>query len=132
MADLKRYEVKYIRDAVKSQYPVKSSCEICGTTEELHFHHYNSLAELYNKWAAKNGIDVTTAEEIMVVRQKFIAEHREELITLGACLCKKHHEALHKIYGKNPSLATAEKQARWVTKQKEKINATQDPTRLHT
>lgn len=122
MSDLKRYEVKYIRDAVKSQYPVKSACEICGATEQLHFHHFNSLAELYNKWSAINNISVSTAEEMMEVRQKFIREHREELITLGACLCKKHHEALHKIYGKNPSLATADKQARWVQKQKDKRN----------
>jgi hypothetical protein len=122
MADLKRYEVKYIRDAVKSQYPVKSACEICGTSEELQFHHFNTLAELYNNWSAKNKINVTTAEEMMEVRKRFIDQHWEELVTLGACLCKKHHEALHKVYGKTPALSTAEKQARWVQKQKEKRN----------
>jgi hypothetical protein len=122
MAELKRYEVKYIRDAVKSQYPVKNACEICDATEELHFHHFNSLAELYNKWSSKRQLVVTTAEDMMIVREQFIKEHREELITLGACLCKKHHEMLHKIYGKNPALSTAEKQARWVQKQKEKRN----------
>jgi hypothetical protein len=120
--DLKRYCVKWIRDKVKSQYPVKSSCEICENTEELHFHHYHSLAELWNKWERNNKLNVTTNEEILLVRQQFIKEHREELITLGACLCKKHHEMLHKIYGKNPALSTAEKQARWVQKQKEKRN----------
>jgi hypothetical protein len=118
MADLKRYEVKYIRDKVKSNYPMKSKCEICSGTEELHFHHYNSLAELYNKWASKNKLNITSAEEIMAVRDEFITEHWEQLVTLGACLCKKHHEALHKVYGKNPPLTTAAKHARWVETQK--------------
>lgn len=124
MSDLKRYEVKYIRDAVKSQYPMKSACEICGSTEELHFHHFNSLAELYNKWAAERNLKVATADEMMEVRKVFIKEHWNELVVLGACLCAKHHSALHKLYGKNPPLATAEKQQRWVQKQKEKRNAT--------
>lgn len=120
--NLKRYCVKWIRDKVKSQYPTKSYCEICGTSEELHFHHYNSLSELWNRWERDNKLNVTTDEQILIVRDQFIKEHREELITLGACLCKKHHEMLHKIYGKNPALTTADKQARWVQKQKDKRN----------
>jgi hypothetical protein len=124
MADLKRYEVKYIRDKVKSNYPVKSACEICGASDELHFHHFNSLAELYNKWAAQRKLNITTSEEMIQVRDIFIQEHWEELVTRGACLCKKHHEALHKIYGKNPALSTAEKQAKWVEKQKDKYLGT--------
>ena len=120
--ELKRYAVKYIRDAVKSQYPVKNACEICGATEELHFHNFNSLAELYNKWVAINKISVGNTDDMMIVRERFIKEHQEELITLGACLCKKHHEMLHKIYGKSPALSTADKQSRWVQKQKDKRN----------
>lgn len=122
MADLKRYSIKYVRDKVKSNYPVKSSCEICGVTDELHFHHFNSVSEMWNKWEKARGTKITTAEEIMLVRDEFIKAHWEELVNKGATLCKKHHEALHKIYGKNPSLATAEKQERWLQKQKEKRN----------
>jgi hypothetical protein len=132
MADLKRYAVKYVRDKVKSNYPDKGACEICSTKEELHFHHFNSLAELWNKWIKIKDLDITTAEEVMKVREDFIQEHWNELVNLGACLCKKHHELLHKVYGKNPSLATADKQARWVLKQKEKKNATQISMGLHT
>ena len=40
--------VKYVRDKAKSKYAKGSSCEICGETEQLDFHHFlqsNSLAE---------------------------------------------------------------------------------------
>lgn len=120
MGILKRYEVKYIRDGVKANYPVKTACEICLATEDLHFHHFNSLAELYNKWSLEKGIKVKDVSEMEVVRDAFISEFWEELVELGACLCKAHHEKLHRIYGKNPPLRTASKQAAWVVKQREK------------
>lgn len=120
MGDLKRYPVKYIRDKVKSSYPVKTECYICGAVDELHFHHYNSLAELYKRWTATNNFNVTSKEEILEVRDLFISEHWKELVELGATLCKKHHELLHKLFGKNPKLETSEKQHRWVDKQRAK------------
>lgn len=113
---MKRYAVKWVRDKCKSHYPAKTSCEICGAMDELHFHHFNSVAELWNKWYT--GPDTDTA--VLSVREEFIDKFWPELTELGACLCKKHHEQLHKIYGKNPLLSTAEKQARWVEKQKVK------------
>ena len=120
MGNLKRDPVKYIRDGVKSNYPQKTECQVCGAVEELHFHHYNSLAEMYNKWSAINDYDVSTAEQMMEVRDIFIEEHWKELVELGATLCKKHHELLHKLFGKNPKLETAGKQARWVQKQRDR------------
>lgn len=120
---LNRYSVKWIRDKVKSNYPMKKACEICNSTEELHFHHFYSLAEMFNKWEKARGYKIETNEEILAVRDEFIKEHWEQLVNKGACLCKKHHEGLHKVYGKNPSLATAEKQERWVEKQREKYAA---------
>jgi hypothetical protein len=123
MGILKRYEVKYIRDGIKKLYPVKTACEICAATEGLHFHHYNSLAELYNAWSAKHGIKPESAEEMFEVRENFYSEYYEELVNLGACLCKKCHERLHKVYGKNPPIRTATKQAAWVEKQRTKHEA---------
>ena len=48
MPKLKRDVVKYVRDKAKSKYEKGSSCEICGETEQLDFHHFlqfNSLVE---------------------------------------------------------------------------------------
>ena len=45
---LKRLEVKYVRDGIKSRYKLKTECEICGTTEELENHHYK-LHSVYGK-----------------------------------------------------------------------------------
>jgi hypothetical protein len=118
LAELKRYPVKYIRDKVKSNYPDKVDCTICGATEQLHYHHYTSLAQLYNKWAKDNQVVTDTVEQILEVRDIFIEKYWEELVNMGACLCKKHHEMLHKIFGKDPSLATSGKQERWVGKQR--------------
>lgn len=118
MAELKRYPVKYIRDRVKSNYPDKVDCKICGATEQLHYHHYNSLAQLYNKWAKDNNVVTDTVDQILEIRDIFIKEYWDELVLKGACLCKKHHEMLHKIFGKDPQLATAGKQERWVDRQR--------------
>jgi len=120
LAELKRYEVKYIRDSVKSNYPPKIECRICGSKVELHYHHFNTLALLYNTWAKKNNVKVETTEEMGVVKKEFTALYWDELVNLGACLCKKHHERLHQLYGKTPPLNTAGKQERWVERQREK------------
>lgn len=117
---LKRYEVKYLRDGIKSKYPPKVACEICGTTTELQYHHYNSLAQMYNKWSKENDINVETVEEMEAMRIRFYDVFYDELVHQGACLCKEHHQKLHSVYGKDPSLATAGKQERWVGKQRAK------------
>ena len=119
---MKRYFTKYIRDGAKAAYQKGTCCEICGTNEELDFHHFYSLAELSNKWTRKNKLSIQTAEDALKWRDVFIEEHREELYDAAVTLCHTHHLKLHSIYGKNPSLATAKKQARWVEIQREKLN----------
>lgn len=121
MTNLKRDCVKYIRDKVKSNYKKGSECRICDCTQNLEFHHFNSVAEMYNAWAKKCNLHIETAEDIINVRDTFIKEHWEELVNSCVTLCKKHHAALHKIYGKNPKLSTAPKQSRWVERQRTKI-----------
>jgi hypothetical protein len=120
--ELKRLEVKYVRDKAKSSYPTKvdANCRICGGADQLQFHHYVGLTNLWNKFKKKQKIVVTDVEDIEVYRDQFIATHSSELYDNGEMLCKKDHEALHKIYGKSPGLGTAKKQARWVERQREK------------
>lgn len=122
--ELKRLEVKYIRDKAKSSYPPKAraSCRICGINTELQFHHYVGLTNLWNKFKRKHNIVIHAVEDIEVYRDQFIATHSSELYDNGEFLCKAHHEALHKIYGKSPGLGTAKKQRRWVEIQREKRN----------
>lgn len=121
MANLKRLEVKYLRDRAKSRYEKGSKCEICGTTEELQFHHLHTLDLLWEKWKREKGIKIADVDDILAVRDDFIAEHEYELYTATATLCKEcHNFKLHKLYGKTPALSTAPKQRRWIDKQREK------------
>jgi hypothetical protein len=121
---LLRDEVKYIRDYSKSQYNKGTQCYICGATEDLHFHHYYSLSQLYNKWKAANKIIVHSVDEMLAVRERFHMEHKKEIYEDTVTLCKHHHaDCLHKVYGASPPLHTAEKQKRWVELQREKHNA---------
>ena len=120
MADLKRDLIKYCRDRAKSKYNKGSECEICTSTNELEFHHFNSMTQMLDKWLAKNKLKVETAEEIMSVRDSFIEEHQTEIYDLTTTLCKQCHLKLHAIYGKKPSLGTAAKQERWVQRQRDK------------
>lgn len=119
--DLKRDLIKYCRDAAKSKYKKGTSCYICGTSDNLDFHHFYSLTELLNKWLRVNKLNPTTVDEILVLREKFIAEHYDELYKHAVTICHPHHLKLHSLYGKNPSLATAEKQKRWVEIQRGKL-----------
>ena len=120
MTELKRDFTKVVRDGAKSLYNKGSECEICGTTENLEFHHFKTLSILVNKWVSKNKLVINTLEDAQEYRNKFIEEYQEELYNDTVTLCKAHHEALHKVYGKNPQLGTAKKQARWVQKQRDK------------
>lgn len=119
MSDLKRYPVKYLRDYCKSKYIKGTECEICGTTENLHFHHFYTISVLVNKWFETHPM-VTTRDEVFAWREEFESQHPVELYDEAVTLCKTHHEQLHKVYGKNPELTTAKKQARWVQRMKEK------------
>lgn len=119
----KRSKEKWVRDRAKGAYEKASCCFICGATEPLDLHHYNSVTNLLEKWAKEKGYDISTDEKIVTVRDEFIEDHKIEMYQKVATLCKKHHQALHSIYGAKPALATADKQERWVKKQKEKYEA---------
>ncbi len=117
---LKRDLVKYVRDKAKSKYNKGTECFICGATENLDFHHFNGLTELLESWLKKKQIQVTEEEDILNLREQFIAEHRTELYDEAVTLCHEHHLRLHSIYGKRPKLVTAKKQIRWVDIQRDK------------
>lgn len=117
---LKRDLVKYVRDKAKSAYRKESTCYICGSTEDLDFHHYYGLTELLEKWIADNKLEINDEESILSLRESFINEYREQIYTKTVTLCHKHHLRLHSIYGKRPKLITAEKQQRWVEIQRDK------------
>ncbi len=121
----KRIPIKHIRDGAKARYPTKIECAICGTTEKLELHHYSALTNLLESWQKKHGISLETDEDVLAIRDRFIAEHEYELYSAVVTLCAPHHTKLHDIYGKSPLLTSATKQERWVILQKEKLNGLQ-------
>jgi hypothetical protein len=122
VSDLKRDEIKYVRDLSKSAYKKNDSCFICGTTENLHFHHFYSMTLLWEKWKKDNGIVINSVEDILKYREQFKDAHEFEIYNETVTLCKFHHmERLHKIYGKVPALSTALKQKSWCEKQRAKF-----------
>jgi hypothetical protein len=118
--ELKRIPIKFIRDKAKAAYKKGSLCEICETDQELEFHHYHTLTPLWEKWAKERKIVIKTDEDILAVRDQFIAENHDELYIHAVTLCKTHHSNLHKVYGKAPDLSTDSKQKNWVKIQREK------------
>ena len=118
MTALKRDPIKYIRDKAKSAYDKGPQCEVCGSTENLDFHHFYTLTPLFDKWCKTNKLKIETEEDILEIRDRFIAENHEELYTHAVTICHTLHQKLHSIYGKDPSLGTAKKQMRWVEKQR--------------
>ena len=117
---LKRDLVKYVRDKAKSKYKKGTDCYICGSTENLDFHHYNGLTELLEWWMKKQNITIKTEEEILALRETFIEENYDEVYNQAVTLCHMHHMRLHTIYGKRPKLQTAMKQQKWVEIQRDK------------
>lgn len=119
----KRDPIKHIRDKAKSKYQKGTECRICGSEKELDFHHFYSLTPLFNQWCKLNSIKIETDDDVLKIRDRFIAEHQKELYDEAVTICHEHHMKLHSIYGKDPSLATALKQKRWVEIQREKHGA---------
>ena len=117
---LKRDLVKYVRDKAKSKYKKDTHCYICGSTENLDFHHFNGLTELLESWMKDKDIAITTEEEILGLREQFIKENEEQVYNQAVTLCHMHHLKLHNIYGKRPKLITAKKQQNWVEIQRKK------------
>ncbi len=123
MAELKRDEIKYIRDLAKSAYTKEESCKICNSTTELQFHHYYTMTLLWYKWKKANKVLINDVDDINYHREQFKGEHYKEIYSDTVTLCKNCHMGkLHKIYGKAPALSTAEKQKRWVEIQRIKCN----------
>lgn len=122
MSELKRDEIKYIRDISKSAYEKASNCFICNEDDLLEFHHFCSMTPLWTKWKKSKKIVIKTIDDILEHRISFVEDHYNEIYNETITLCKPHHMKLHKIYGKNPTLATSEKQKRWVNIQRDKLN----------
>ena len=118
--NLKRDLVKYVRDKAKSKYKKASACYICGSTEQLDFHHFYGLTELLETWLKEKNIIIETEQDILELRESFIDENNTKLYENTVTLCHKHHLRLHSIYGKRPKLITAEKQQKWVEIQRDK------------
>lgn len=119
-----RIAIKWVRDRAKKAYEKKSTCYICGTTEDLELHHTHSLTLLLRNWAAEKNYDIDTDDGILAVRDEFIDTYYKEIYEDVYTLCNKHHVALHSVYGKSPSLASAKKQHKWIEIQKAKCNGT--------
>lgn len=117
MVTLKRDVVKYVRDRAKSRYDKGTECFICGDTDDLDFHHFTSLSPLLHRWITLNRLQ---PEDVLEFRDEFIDTHKVELYDKTVTLCHMHHLKLHSVYGKDPALGTASKQARWVGIQREK------------
>ena len=118
----KRVATKHIRDGIKSQYPKGTSCEVCGTEHDLEYHHYATLSIVFKNYCDKHNISVKTDDEVIAMRDKFYEDNWEAVVLDGVTICNTHHKALHKLYGKQPSLATANKQKHWVSRMFEKNN----------
>ena len=117
MSRLKRDPVKYVRDRAKTRYKKGTFCEICGSKEDLDFHHFYSLSPLLHNWIKRNRLD---PNNVLEFRDEFIELHKPELFTHTVTLCRSHHLRLHSVYGRNPNLGTAKKQMRWVEIQRNK------------
>ena len=120
MSGFKRDPIKFVRDKAKAGYRKDAECRICGTDQDLEFHHYYTMTPLFNKWCKANKIVLNTDEDVISVRDRFIEEHKDEIYNQTVTLCKTHHAGLHKVYGKDPALITAQKQMRWVGIQRDK------------
>jgi hypothetical protein len=120
--NLKRDEIKNVRDRVKANYKKGDKCEICDSTERLEFHHFTSLTALWNKWKRENNIVIKDTDDMLKYGDMFTDQYTFELLEDTVTLCHYHHaERLHKIYGKTPPLSTAKKQRNWVKIQREKF-----------
>lgn len=117
---IKRLPIKHIRDKAKSAYEKKDHCFICYGVENLELHHFTPLTRLFELWCRKKKLKIETDEDVLAIRDQFIAENHEAIYDLVVTLCKIHHAKLHSVYGKSPALPTAKAQAKWVEKQRVK------------
>ena len=78
------------------------------------------MTPLFNRWTKAKGYIVKVEDDILKIRDEFIQEEEDKVYNQTVTLCHTHHMKLHSVYGKDPALATAEKQKNWVRIQKEK------------
>jgi hypothetical protein len=129
--DNKRLAVKWVRDGIKRKYKKAEECALCGTKDELQFHHFYSVTLLFEKWLRENNLKVETDDDVLAVRERFSLEHKIELFDETVTLCKYcHNSRLHKVYGITPPLSTADKQKRWIALQAEKVGRKYEFKRL--
>jgi hypothetical protein len=121
MSTLKRIPIKYVRDRAKSRYEKAAHCYVCGIDGSLDFHHLFTMDILFDNWVKAKKLTINTVEEIISVRDEFIAEHMYEMYDYARTLCRDCHKRLHAVYGQRPALSTAPKQERWLDKQKDKL-----------
>lgn len=119
----KRVATKHIRDGIKSNYRKDDKCAICCGGADLELHHYTTVSLLLTKYATEKGIPIKTDEEVLAMRDAFYKDHWHELVEFTVTLCNEHHKFLHNIYGTTPTLASSNKQERWVQIQKDKFEA---------
>ena len=117
----KRVAIKHVRDRAKAAYKKLPCCFICSTIEDLELHHTHGMQNLWDKWIKDNKYIADTDEQVLELRDSFIAQHHTEIYIDVFTLCVVHHRKLHTVYGKSPLLSTADKQKLWVHKQKEKF-----------
>lgn len=128
----KRTAIRYIRDGIKQQYKKGDCCEICGTGEDLEFHHYHTVAYVLENYAKELGLSLATDEQVLAMRDDFYKTHWHELVDDAVTLCNKHHIMLHGIYGQKPLLSTVEKQRNWVKKMHDKVHGVVEDEVLRT
>lgn len=120
MATNKRLPVKWIRDKAKAAYEKDDVCFVCNTNVDLELHHLHSISILLEDWCNKHDISISTDEDVLAIRDEFIADHYDEIYNQVYTLCNKHHVMLHGIYGKSPANHTARKQEAWLKIQQDK------------
>lgn len=119
-----RIPIKWIRDRAKSAYTKEDCCFVCGSREELELHHLASITKLLGAWVTKTGVDVSTDEAVLAMRDEFIDNHRKEIYDDVKTLCNTHHVKLHSIFGVAPDLNSGPKQLKWLEIQKAKVSGT--------
>ncbi len=118
-----RIRVKWVRDRAKSAYEKQDLCYICQTSQDLELHHTHSMTLLLDRWCLEQGLKLDTDEEVLEHRDRFIAEHHDEIYNQVYTLCNPHHVKLHQIFGKAPALNTTGRQAHWIELQREKYTS---------
>ena len=102
---------------VVAMWAVGCGYHLTGTGTGLPSHIRSIAIPIFANNSTEPEIELSLTE---AVRDEFIEDNWAELYDHTVTICHAHHLELHKIYGRNPGLGTAEKQMRWVEIQREK------------